>query len=297
MYGYTASGKTTYAKQMVKDHPEKNYLYLSADEARQEIYGSQDKFGEPERIYKFLLDHMLKALESGRNVIYDACNLYRQFRMDYLTPIQNAGIKCYKTCVRMNTTKETCFTNHAVRGRDFDIRDIEHYFDINEPPDMTEGWDWIYDVPDCKRATKRLYIASPFFEPKERAAAIKTCEHFRSLGHSVILPLEHKFPDAYNMPNDEWGKAVFDYDIESIQSADFIVCLSYGRNSTAGTNWEAGYAYGIGKPVLVVEMPGVNLMSLMLVNGSHAVFNGLDRLFKYNLTVHTHERDTTMEQK
>ena len=99
------------------------------------------------------------------------------------------------------------------------------------------------------------------------------------------------------MPNPEWGKAVFEYDIQAIQNSDFVICLSYGRQSTAGTNWEAGYAHGIGKPVLVVEMPGVNLMSLMLMNGSYAVFDSAEALYAYDLDNPVRVMDLGMEQK
>lgn len=298
LYGYTASGKTTFAKKFIQDNPGKNYIYLSADEIRRQLYGSQDKFGNPLEIYRVLLDQMRACLKAGRNVVYDACNLYRQFRMDYLEPIQAENIECYKTIIRLNTTKETCLKNHAGRNRNFDIQRVMHYFDINEPPDMSEGWDYIWDVADHDMTdAKKLYIASPFSDSAKRDAAIQACEHFRKQGHSVILPLEHKFENAYDMPNHEWGKAVFQYDIDAIQKADFVVCLSYGRESTAGTNWEAGYAYGINKPVLTVEMPNVKIMSLMLSNGSHAVIPSLDKLFLYDLTTAPKAIDKAMEQK
>ena len=294
-YGFPASGKTTYAKALVAANP--NYIYLAADDVRRELYGSQDYFGNPEDIYTVLLSRMMKHLRQGHSVVYDACNLYRQFRMDYLTPIEEAGIQCYKTLVRLNTTRETCLLNHAGRGRNFDIEKLSHYFEINEFPRMDEGWDYIYDVPDHRLPSKKLYLASPFFGENERRAAIDVCEHFRSRGHSVVLPLEHKFPNAYDMSNPDWGRAVFEYDIQAIQSADFVVCLSYGRQSTAGTNWEAGYAHGIGKPVLVVEMPGVKLMSLMLMNGCHAVFRSIEELKKYDLNIPVRVMDMEMEQK
>lgn len=297
MYGFPASGKTTFAKTLVATHPEKNYGYLAADDIRKELYGSQDKFGDAEEIYKVLLARMLDYLKQGRSVVYDACNLYRQFRMDYLTPVAEAGIECYKTLIRLNTTRETCLENHRGRGRNFDIEKNSHYFDIDEFPRMDEGWDYIYDIPDHRMPGKRFYLASPFFGERERTTAIEICEHFRALGHSVVLPLEHKFPDAYSMPNPEWGKAVFEYDIQAIQNSDFVICLSYGRQSTAGTNWEAGYAHGIGKLVLVVEMPGVELMSLMLMNGSYAVFDSVEALYAYDLDNPVHIMDLKMEQK
>ena len=72
--------------------------------------------------------------------------------------------------------------------------------------------------------------------------------------------------------------------------------MSYGRISSAGTNFEAGYAYGIGKPVIVIEMPGVELMSLMLSNGSHAVIR-FEEFQNYDWENLPEEIDKNMEQK
>ena len=295
MYGYPASGKTTYAKHLSATYP--GYAYLAADDIRMELYGSQDTFGDAEYIYNVLLSRMMKYLKQGRSVIYDACNLYRSFRMDYLRPIAEAGINCYKTIIRINTTRKTCLANHANRNRNFDIGKIAHYFDIDEYPTMDEGWDYIQDVPDYLLPSKKFYIASPFFGETERANAISLCEGLRKLGHSVVLPLEHKFPDAYDMPNPEWGRKVYEFDVDAIQNSDFVVCLSYGQESTAGTNWEAGYAHGIGKPVLVVEMPGVQLMSLMLMNGSAGVFRSMEELLQCDFAKPIQTMDFDMEQK
>ena len=84
------------------------------------------------------------------------------------------------------------------------------------------------------------------------------------------------------MSNLEWGKRVFDSDIQHIEEADGVVVLSYGRKSTAGVNWECGYAYGRGKRVLVVEMSEPRIMSLMVSNGSWAVVKDLEELEKYD---------------
>lgn len=298
MYGLPASGKTTYAEHLQKTMPEKDYVRIAANEVRQELYGSADSFGNPEEIYGVLLRRILAHLKAGHNVIYDACNLYRKFRMDYLEPIEKAGINCYKTCVRMNAVKATCLENHAARNRGFDIDKIAHYFDICEPPSMEEGWDYIYNVQDMKLpGTRRFYIASPFFQEDQRNAAIMVAENLRKRGHAVFLPLEHKFENAWNMPNHVWGRNVFEYDLECIGLSDFVVCLSYGRMSSAGTNWEAGYAHGIGKPVLVVEMPGTKLMSLMLMNGCHAVFKSPEDLYAYDFVNAPVTMDKQMEQK
>ncbi len=74
---------------------------------------------------------------------------------------------------------------------------------------------------------------------------------------------------------------VFQSDIDAINSADLVVMLSYGRMSTAGANWEAGYAFGIGKQVIIVEMTD-EVMSLMVANGRYATLKGLEGLKNYD---------------
>ena len=283
MYGFTASGKTTFSKNFVKYHPEKNYVYLSADETRRELYGSQDAFGDPEEIYKILLQQMMTLLKMGRNVVYDACNLYRQFRMDYLDPIKNAGIKCYKVCIRMNTTKETCLTNHANRGRNFDINDIAHYFDINEPPQMSEGWDWICDMPDHAKPHTRIYIAASSENTQQQKDARDIAEHFRRLGHSIFLPNEHESPNTYDLPKSDAAKAVYALNCQEIQNTETVIYLDYGRATNPDASWKAGYAAGINKTVLTVKMTDTQVMTGMAVNASHTVFENTDQLYKYNL--------------
>ena len=44
-------------------------------------------------------------------------------------------------------------------------------------------------------------------------------------------------------------------------------------------------------------MPGVKLMSLMLMNGCHAVLRGIEELKKYDLNNPVRVMDTEMEQK
>ena len=61
-----------------------------------------------------------------------------------------------------------------------------------------------------------------------------------------------------------------------------IVAISYGRTkTTSGCSWEIGYAYGIGKKVVVVEMDE-GPQSLMVSNGSYATVKGIEGLMNYD---------------
>lgn len=295
-YGYPAAGKTTFSKQLYETLKRDGHEVelLSADEYRKSLYGSQDSFGNPSEMYKTILLRMKFELRCGKIVIYDAANLRKDYRMDYLNEIQD--IDCYKYIVRINTDKETCIKRHSNRGRNIPIEKLLPYFDINQPPTMEEGWDAIEDVSFSSNK-KRFYIASPFFKQENRKNAMNVAEMLRKKGHEVFLPLEHKILNAWDYPNHEWGRLVFENDLYGIHNADIMIVLSYGRESTAGTNWEAGYAWGIGKPVIVVEMPGVTLMSLMLANGRTATLKSIEELENYDFETMPLVEDREMEQK
>jgi len=129
----------------------------------------------------------------------------------------------------------------------------------------------------------RIYLAAPFGEPisEKRTNAVRAQTILETAGFDVYCPWKSIIPHAWDYPNDEWGLMVFTNDVSAINNADIVVMLSYGRESTAGTNWEAGYAFGIGKKVIVVEMTG-KVMSVMVSNGRYASLDGLDDLADYD---------------
>ena len=131
--------------------------------------------------------------------------------------------------------------------------------------------------------TKKIYLAAPFGEPNsdKRNWAHNAKYILENKGFEVYAPWEYVVPHAWDYPNDEWGLMVFMNDVKAIDSADYVVVLSYGRESTAGTNWEAGYAYGIGKRIIIVEMTDA-VMSLMVANGRYATVAGLTGLKDYD---------------
>lgn len=286
--GYPAAGKTTFAERFAKDNPE--YVIISADKVHEKLYGSQDKYGNSEEIYIELLKEINNTFYSGKSVLYDGTNLFKNYRMDFMKDVV-FPIEINKNIITIPTCKEVCIERHLARGRNIPIEKIIPYFSIDEPPEPCEGWDNIWTA--CSMA----YIASPFFEMNERANAIKAADIMRSKGIETYLPLEHKVKDAWDLPNYKWGEEVFKADIKAINRADTVVVLSYGRMASAGTSWEAGYAYGIGKRVIVVEMPGVNLMSLMVANGRYATIHGLEELEFYDFVRMPRIFDNKTEQK
>lgn len=287
LYGFPAAGKTTFAKHFLQEHDD--FVGIGADAVRQALYGSEDRYGDSKEIYAELVRQMTDALRDGKSVLYDGTNLRRQDRLDFLFDLPSIPI--YREVIKLPTNMEVCVERHLRRDRNIPLDKLLPYFSINEEPTKDEGWDQISTC--CTRA----YIASPFFEDAHRAAAVKAAEILRSRGIDTYLPLEHKVPNAWDLPNHEWGAAVYRADVKAIRNSDTVVVLSYGRLGSAGTAWEAGYAFGIGKRVIVVEMPGTTLMSLMVANGRTATLKGLDALKDYDFVHFPKARDNEMEQK
>ena len=71
-------------------------------------------------------------------------------------------------------------------------------------------------------------------------------------------------PNSWGMSMDEWARSIFSLDVRALDRCDWVVCLDYGRNCTAGTAWEVGYAFGIGKKILIIEMDNDQHYSVMM---------------------------------
>lgn len=100
---------------------------------------------------------------------------------------------------------------------------------------------------------KKIYLAGPC-GAVDRAQMVAISQQLRGMAFDVYCPFELKIPNAWDMPQEEWAKKVFDADKAAIDGSDVIVIISIGRESTAGTNWEQGYAYALGKPVYVFQI-------------------------------------------
>jgi len=129
----------------------------------------------------------------------------------------------------------------------------------------------------------RIYLASSLSH-ECRPKMYEVLAKLREGGHNVYGPVEHAIENAWDYSNKDWGKLVFEADKKAIDESDCVVAISYGRTkTTAGSSWEIGYAYGIGKKVVVVEMDE-GPQSLMVSNGSHATVKGMEGLMEYDFT-------------
>lgn len=70
----------------------------------------------------------------------------------------------------------------------------------------------------------------------------------------VYCPWELKIENAWQMSQENWSQQVFMQDCKAIEDCDIMIVISYGRESSAGVNWEQGYAYALGKKIFVLQV-------------------------------------------
>ena len=141
----------------------------------------------------------------------------------------------------------------------------------------------------------KIYLAASFAFPdkettEERKAIIsKAALSLRNRGFDVFVPHEHKIPDAEKMDNLLWSACVMAMDKGNIDIADWVVVLTFGKaGNNAGVAWEAGYAYGIGKNVLIVKMNN-EIESMMMWFNAHSKVMGLEGLEAFDFDNNHHD--------
>ena len=117
----------------------------------------------------------------------------------------------------------------------------------------------------------KVYLAGSC-SSDQRTMMQRIAAKLRSESYIVYCPFELKIPDAWSMSQEAWSKKVFDKDLEALNECDVFLMITSGRNSTAGTNWEHGYAYAKGKKIVVMQYTDDNT-SLMTFCGSNVFFS------------------------
>ena len=144
---------------------------------------------------------------------------------------------------------------------------------------------------------KKVYFASPFFNPEQVEREERCKSKLRSLGFEVFSPKEAFVvkPDQ----DEETRTKVFEMNIINIKQCNIIFVVTDGKD--IGTIWEAGCAYGLNqenssqqiKIVYYCETlrPGMPF-NLMLAQSADVVitkFEDLDNLPEYLETGKSYE--------
>jgi len=98
-----------------------------------------------------------------------------------------------------------------------------------------------------------FYLAGPC-DTEHRTFMTQIAKYLREKGAEIYCPWELKIENAWDYSQEDWARLVFEADIAAINACEAIIMISEGRKSTAGVNWENGYAYAIGKPVHIIQI-------------------------------------------
>lgn len=132
----------------------------------------------------------------------------------------------------------------------------------------------------------KVYLAAPIVgaSPETTEEVQKVKDVLKScMNISLYDPKEHGVPNAWGMSMGEWARCIFALDVVAIDNSDWIVVCDYGRKGTAGTAWEAGYAFGKGKKVFIIEMAEVDTDYSVMMRGCCANYCSKEDFFKKGL--------------
>lgn len=116
-----------------------------------------------------------------------------------------------------------------------------------------------------------IYLAGSC-SSEQRTIMQNVADILTELGNKVYCPFNLKIENAWDYSQEDWSQLVFEKDLEMLDKADIVVLISPGRVSTAGTNWEQGYAYAKNKKVIVIQYTNEST-SLMTYCGSTIFVN------------------------
>ena len=116
-----------------------------------------------------------------------------------------------------------------------------------------------------------IYLAGSC-SSEQRTIMQNAANALTKLGKKVYCPFNLKIEHAWDYSQEVWANVVFEKDLEMLDKADIVVVISPGRSSSAGFNWEQGYAYAKGKIVIVIQYTDENT-SLMTYSGSTLFVN------------------------
>lgn len=140
--GIPGSGKTFWANNFLKTHPE--VQYISRDAIRFKLLETNDDyFAKEKKVFNIFSTQITALLRSGQSVIADATHISVPSRAKLVNSIVNRGLTLEDFSIEfifINTSLDRCMKNNELRaGREYVpksvLRRMWHQF---EPPTVNE---------------------------------------------------------------------------------------------------------------------------------------------------------------
>lgn len=137
--GIPGSGKSHYANECCKQH---RAVLVATDAIRERLFGSEAKQKNTYLVFEEAYAEIERAVAAGRNVVFDATNVDRSRRMQFLTKFKGVPVECHVCIAPYETARE------RVRARRRKIEDkvLEKYIKSFEFPVLGEGFDRLHIV-------------------------------------------------------------------------------------------------------------------------------------------------------
>lgn len=91
MVGLSASGKSSYAKELEKENPT-NTIVISSDAIREEICGSVEDQSKNGEVFRIFHERIRRNLENKKDVIADATNITMKSRRAILNRVNGLDV-------------------------------------------------------------------------------------------------------------------------------------------------------------------------------------------------------------
>ena len=158
LIGLPASGKTSFAKQYSAD----NVIHISSDAIRKELYGSEEVQDNPNKVFSIMFHRTIDNLLKGNNVIYDATNISRKYRMAFLRDLDAAlgdfTSKVTIIGVVFAVPINVCLDRNLARSRSVPEDVIYRMYRNFQVPSVYEGFDHIDIVNPFKNNSALIDI-------------------------------------------------------------------------------------------------------------------------------------------
>lgn len=161
MIGLPGSGKSTYGEEIEIDCAVEKHkpIIHSSDALRAELYGNASIQGDNNALFQELHKRIKEDLRNGKDVIYDATNIKKKLRRQFLTEMKS--VSCCPIAICMMTPFEVCCSNNLQRDRQVPYEAIKRMYMNWQPPEYREGFDDILYVFSCHSSE---YTIQSFFE-------------------------------------------------------------------------------------------------------------------------------------
>lgn len=136
LIGPSGSGKSTLARLL-------GGVHLSSDAIREELWGDASDQRNGAEVFRVLNERTVATLKEGKDVVYDATNLFAKNRKALIEDIRAEVPGCFFEAYVCDTPLEECIARQDLRDRKVPVEVIERQYSRLQLPTLDEGWDAI----------------------------------------------------------------------------------------------------------------------------------------------------------